>query len=262
MLKRSNNKDSDSHDDAPRWNRQDWYSILNIVSPITVVLFVILFNRDSETNRRLTDISYKVNATQFRPIIKFVGSPKLIVRDSLQLHGTYKKKRLILDSTLYQKADSVFVDLDIYFRIANTGSAIAKLHSLVQSSDSIAGSRSLRGKLLSKAFQHDRDSLSYIFPGDTLTIYKHIYAEVMDDSFTLHFFMLYENETDALYDTYYWAQYRMGILNRIKAYPNNTVRFVLIKNHDQNVYLVKDYLSTNLYSIVQADSIRLGTVTR
>lgn len=222
-------------------------SIFTIV--VSLLTFVWTIYRDSQIKKD----TYKQNAEVFKPEIEivkidFIGKP---IIDSIP-------QKSIIDEDGMPIID-VKMDVIAKFYITNTSK-----HSCIivgnLFTDRISGSDYMRYQLseedelkkLKLIDNNDFFKITEIKANDTATI-ENTYRlqSIQKQEFVLHFMILYENELEQLYDTYYWAQCKLNdlIIGSYFDSINNKSIFLAQKEQlEKMVELVKQNSHSKSYT--------------
>jgi hypothetical protein len=229
----------------------DWISVA------ALVLATFVSVRDCSQNKRIEELDYTSKAMEYRPLLEVVESPQIT---SIRVAGEKKiATHDLLDTT--QNADR-FIDIpcsltvDAKLRVVNSGNSLAEVYAYIWG-DTLSGTAPIRHRLLDKKLREDGFVVSPtseyfaikdVKPGDTTYFeISHTAKFVEENSFTMHFLLLYKNEAGVLYDTYYWARYNIApIMNKLEVLAINNKPIAIragtqeiaipefLKLHDQN----------------------------
>ncbi len=239
-------------------------SFTDILAAVSIVISLIVLVRDYYQSARIDQLSYTTSAVQFRPNLKIVGNLRIV---DFAL-GTRLPH---LDGPSLEEILTTPAELEIHIslRCTNTGNSLARIVNTFWT-DTVSGEEKLRALLTDKVRRQDaiipasfndyyktRDLSS----GDTTDIEaRHMVASYHDETFTLHFLILYENETGALFDTYYWARFAAGPFKmQEKDILIDGKREIIVtlgcRVDSQVVRLIDSHSSTMLYSPEAAKDI-------
>jgi len=151
----------------------------------------------------------------FKPDLRVVGEP---IINSVKINvDTYRFHNMRLESLLCETLNVYcFLEISSELVITNVGTSLARLYAVL-CSDTLSGDINIRKKLIAKNEEklhltlfpiEDYYKTKEIPPNDTFIIeFKQVLQCVSEGKFTLHYFILYDNEIGSLYDRYYWARY-------------------------------------------------------
>jgi hypothetical protein len=221
----------------------DWVSVA------ALVLATFVSVRDCSQNKRIEDLDYNSKAMEYRPRLDIVGNPQIT---SVGIAGEKKiATRDLLDTS--QNSDT-FIDIpcsltvDTKLCIVNSGNSLAEVYAYTWE-DTLSGNAQLRYRLLNKKLREngfvlspttDYFTIQDIKPGDT-SYFKlsHKANFVKENSFTMHFLLLYKNEVGVLYDTYYWARYDVTpIMSKLEVLAINN-KPVAVRSVPQEIKLLE-----------------------
>mgnify|MGYP000041116619 CR=1 FL=1 len=175
------------------------------------------------------DIQYATYANNFKPIIE-IDSLEINTRDSVKV-GEMLKKIKSNDFKLGPDnvpliAIPILVNTEMTFRLKNTGLHKAQLVGYF-CYDTICGTSILRSSIFDeKKVDYDNSNdFTYseidILPQEVEIIkIKRPLSWIVNDTFTIHLLLIYENDAGYFYDTYYWARYKYhGAVMGLKLDP-------------------------------------------
>lgn len=231
---------------------------------IAVILFTVLFVRDCSNTSKLNELTYRINATQFRPNLKLIGKPAF----DIYIEGDkFAMKDLLVQDSAGILDVTARLRVNAHFRVANIGNSVAHVFGFL-STDTLSGGETLREQLTidqRSGYELDTTTQYYklldISPNDTISVENEYKIKFLKDhTFTLHFLLLYENETGALFDTYYWARCNFGDILMSPQFSlmagKPYVRFLIPKKQlTEFLHIVDDHSSTRMYSQKQAENI-------
>jgi len=241
--------------------------LLTIISiTVALVLGCIGIIRDCAQDDKLSELTYLANASQYRPIIKVIGEPRII---SYQIdQGKMAVKDIITpDSSGVIRDVPAKIKLDLKFTMVNKGTALARIYAYVFG-DTTTGIDHIRQIIkngdtsrINIAEDSSFFNLTELPIGDTTQFeVSHWIKYVNTNSFTIHLFVLYANEMNVLFDSYYWARYNLSELITTPEFriQNGTLqfRFVAVKGSFKDfIRLIDANQSTNVYSKDYGDKI-------
>jgi len=241
-------------------------TLSDILAAVAILISVVVLIRDCSQNAQINELTYRTNATQFRPNLKVCEKPNLI---DFQLRSKMAVKDFFPRVTQDTIDTPATLRVTVSLKLTNIGNAVAHISSIVWV-DTVSGEDQIRRMLLDKNARPDSlqaGSLNRYFTpmdlstGDTTTIELKRDIEFIDrQAFTLHFLFLYENETGALFDTYYWARYQLGeiIYQPQVGMINGNPAVRIIYNRKQFREFLKfldDHSSTKVYTQEQSENI-------
>ena len=187
-----------------------WISIASVV--IVLAFSTISTIRDIRRDYR----DYDEKSVLFQPELKII--PESTIRFARLIIDTAKIKKMPPD-IIFSDTLEIPCSLQITskLKITNTGNYTAKMYASFWG-DFPSGDLLIRDNLLKrnqkklnliKCSQDNYYKTKQIAPDDTITIeYKHTIQSILNNEFTLHYFILYTNERGAFYGTYFWARYQ------------------------------------------------------
>ncbi len=207
----------------------------NIIS-ISGVFFALIFSginlcRDINQNKKITEINYKINSINYQPRVKIANFPKIgRIWFSDTLHIDLRKFVKI------NKNDSIIPTIEIApklkigfkYKIINIGNSLAKLIAVMYG-DTSTDVYFLRERILSRIDKINQKDLfppysrNQILPNATDTMEVSLSEEIQfinDQKFTIHILLLYKNELNYFYDSYYCYQFKIKEL----FFPNPFIR--------------------------------------
>lgn len=218
-------------------------SIITISVSLLTIAWTII--RDSQIKKD----TYKQNAEVFKPEIEivkinFIGKP--IIDSIPQNSKTDKDGMPIIESQ---------IDVIAQFYITNKSKhsciIVGKLFT-----DRISGSDFMRYQLSEKdelknlklTDKNDFFKITEIKANDTVII-ENTYRlqKIQKDEFVLHFMILYENELEQLYDTYYWAQCKLNELT-IRTYFDSIKNKFIIQAQKEQLEKMVELVEQNSHS--------------
>ena len=196
-------------------NIELWLSIASIiVAGGALLISAKSCIRDEQQDKYIKEVAYTQNAMQYHPRIVFAESPRIIkcMMDTAKVH-------LNLDDFLKNIEIGKPPLLDIQFellltyqlKLTNIGESIGSLFAIV-TADSLSSIKIIRERLLSDTYPYikikpfGRFMKTALLPLAADTVVFEITEKVSrleDDEFAVHLMLLYENEMDQMYDTYY-----------------------------------------------------------
>jgi len=239
--------------------------VIVFLSSIAIIISIITFIRDCSQDRRIAELGYITNAVQFRPNLKVIDKPIVDIQ--------FRSEIPVSELLSHQSTDTIdtptTINVTAKIELINTGNTKAHIFSYMWK-DTVAGDEKIRQILLNKKkrtdliqFVSNKDFYKIIdlSAGDTKIIEVNQDIEnIPNDTFVLHFLFLYESETDALFDTYYWARYAFGNIivkpEMVKVNGKSVLRANIGKKRIQDIIvLVDDNSSTKIYSQKQSKDI-------
>jgi hypothetical protein len=169
--------------------------------------------------KRIEDVDFENMSIEQRPILKIVGEPQIVevrlgrvkevtdtIPDAYRLQSTGNIPYL-----MYRKY------LKIELRVTNVGRTVAEIIQEVWT-DSSTDKPIIRRRMLDPFQRKQLFDSSFavempynpteVLPGDTIP--KFIDLQIGNNrfsTFTIHYYLLYKNQREALYDTYVWMQF-------------------------------------------------------
>ena len=201
-------------------------------------------------------LSFSISGIENKPILKVQGSPQIL---SFEL----KSKKSIPGSVLFSNPrpsiESVLT-LKTRINLINEGRAIAKVVAYAVM-DKPTGAPEIRKTI--QGLQENKkekninleiglDSSYYetldILPGDKRSIDFSYTIQALDKEgkFTLHYFFLYANDLENVFDSYYWARYETKKDFKIAHQGDNF--FSADKEWPTPFKFLDDHFSTQMYS--------------
>ena len=184
---------------------------------IASVIIVFAFSTVSTIREKKRDYrDYDEKSLLFQPKLKVI--PESTIGFARLIIDTAKLKKMPPD-IIFSDTHEIPCSLQIIskLKIANIGNYTAKVYASFWG-DFPSGDLLIRDNLLKrnqkklnliKCSQDNYYKTKQIAPDDTITIeYKHTIQFMLNNEFTLHYFILYTNEIGAFYDTYFWARYQ------------------------------------------------------
>jgi hypothetical protein len=239
--------------------------VSNILASIAIVISVIVLIRDCAQDRRVAELGYVTNAVQFRPNLKIISKPIV----SIQFRSEIPVNELLSRQSTDTINSPTTINVTAEIKLINTGNAKANIFSYMWK-DTVTGDEKIRQILLNKKKRTDLIQLVSnedfykiidLSAGETKTIeVKQDIENIPNDTFVLHFLFLYKSETDALFDTYYWARYSLGNIIVKPEIVTIDGKSVLRPNFGNKqiqdiIVLVDDNSSTKMYSQKQSKDI-------
>jgi hypothetical protein len=176
------------------------------------------------------DIQYEINSNNFKPIIE-IDTLEINTRDSVKVNEMLQKIKSndfkLGPDNVPEIAIPILVNTEMTFRLKNTGLHKAQLVGYF-CYDTICGTSILRSRIFDEKkvnFDNSKDftySEIDILPQEVEIIkIKRPLSWIVNDTFTIHLLLIYENEAGYFYDTYYWARYKYhGAIMGLKLDPN------------------------------------------
>lgn len=199
------------------------WNLLNTLLALAVFAFGLVRDCKQESETEL------LSARSIRPNIVFtqpfriksadVDYDKIKFKDLLSIAKTndsISKKNV--DSVLFIQGSPNSVSFTASVFLKNTGNEVAKIRYII-TGDTLSGMDDIRSILRDE--QRRKASLVYSDVQDKFSILElqpnesasydipYIVRYLDDRSFRMHILVIYEGESTALYDTYYWADYNV-----------------------------------------------------
>lgn len=185
-------------------------SIIALV--VTIISSCYLFYRDTVQDQRVEQLEYKNDSMNYRPRLEIVGKPSIkainIKADSVKPSGEF------LDA--YSK-----LSFTAELKFKNTGNSTGRIIAQIEA-DTVSGYDNIRTMLLSYRRNEAKFIsepwkefflLKEVLPTDTTILeVHHEFDFVSNSQAVLHLLILYENELNNLYDTYYWARFKVNTM--------------------------------------------------
>ncbi len=174
-----------------------------------LLISVFSLYHDVDQDNKIDEVANTTQALTFRPHLTVYRIPDV---DPHPFDPTPIKDGNPDTSTIAFR-----VRLKCVARVLNDGNCGALLQAQAWT-DTVSGGPTIRSVLRDPAsletlhFQPFPDfyNLRELQPDDTLSLaFNHVVRKATDATFVLHLLMLYENDAGQLYDTYYWARYRL-----------------------------------------------------
>lgn len=202
-------------------NLHNFKKFLKFIYPF-IVLFISLWAniRNCSQDRKMMQMDYSVKAMGYKPFLKVVGKP---VVQSFEIFSDTNSLKMSIQHEKLTSTDSIldipaFITVHFKLPITNNGNSLSKIIATCLA-DTLTGTDILRrwlfnGKLRKLHFDilpsEDYFTSKEVAVGETVNLQlKRTVGFISEGQFTLHFFILYENDIGNVYDTYYWARYQI-----------------------------------------------------
>jgi hypothetical protein len=176
----------------------------------TLAILIALFGqlRDCSQNRKINKLEYEVNSLNFKPVIKV---EQIMLSNFREKFEAQSSKDSLTDTLTI--IENYKINTDITFFLKNVGNSKAKLIAAI-CTDTLSGNDIIKKSVLEKGLkgttlkQNDYYLYLELLPNETKTLkFNKTIGFVGKESFTIHLLLLYQNDLDVLYDTYYWARF-------------------------------------------------------
>lgn len=212
-------------------NRAQKSFVISIFAIIlTLFSYIYLYYRHEKEDERFEVLQYETNGIRYRPKLEIVGKPiierVILKRDSVNRSGDF--------INAYNK-----LGFTAELNFKNTGNTDAKILAVIQT-DTVSGAAFIRDMLLSETMRARKLNKVYLMnefflfkevSRDDTTSFKvnHELNFITNSEAVLHFLVLYENELGNLYDTYYWAKFKIKteIVGRIEHTILDTTQMIV-----------------------------------
>jgi hypothetical protein len=236
-----------------------------IISVFSLCVSIFVAWRGCEQDKRITEISYRTN----RPRLEPVGEFQL---DSIAFGFLPNKIINIHRDTMTR--DSIPV-VDVNWTIAghltfcNMGTDIARIRFYAyldkNSTDAIIRDVLLGKKIRNISFSMDSLSNALYFkivdiaPRDTFkfSIVRQIQFITETEDAVLHFLVLYENQSGAFFDTYYWTRLKISGCNMMFAADSQYIFLTPVSEEEllNSIKIIQSRPSYNMYSDAQKNKM-------
>jgi len=190
---------------------KDWVSLSAVI--ISLISLSITLIRGCSQDKKIEELNYANKAVEFRPCLEVIGNPEIISVE-------FASEKMPVSKFYESHSDTIdipsFLTMNAKLRLVNTGNSRAKVYASFWQ-DTLSGDPKIRDLLLDKKARAkkiratpvlDYFWLKEVRPSDTVSFdMSDTVRFVEGNKFTIHFLLLYENESHVLYDTYYWARY-------------------------------------------------------
>jgi hypothetical protein len=233
---------------------------------VAIVLGVVGMLRNCSQDEKIEDLSFQNSSLQHRPHLKVIRNPEII---GIRMIGSKKfaikdliKSKSEIDSI---KTLEIPADMTLKFKltIKNIGNALAKVY-LIGMMDTTTGEDRMRDIL--KTMKPDSSDSSYfhnleISSGDS-TIFENEWKIQFfsNNSFTIHFFLVYGNDFNAIYDTYYWVRYQAAPIESLYKLEESNGKIIYRKvqeqpNPSEVLKVIETNSSSKAYSKKESEEI-------
>lgn len=225
---------------------------------ITLLVFIFGTLKDFSQQKILEDISYKNLALSYRPEVIVVKPPKIkniiLTQDTTKENISHLRTNHLYDHD-YDGIISVSTEVEFSLRVANINNHRAILIAYVLADTSsfypfLDADFSKRNIVYDLA--HDILKPVYLINGDTIDYdFTYNIQNINDDFFVLHFLLLYENEADILYNTYYQAKYKLRFPDLFLPKVNDNISINSIHKiygNSNMLEFIEDNLTSYFYS--------------
>lgn len=185
--------------------------IISIMALATTIIFnSYLFYRNIQQDQKVESLEYKNDSMNYRPRLEILAYPFI---ESIALKPVSIKPAgefLNAYSKLRFRAELKF---------KNTGNSTGRVLAIIHA-DTLSGYDNIRAILLSDRRNTAKFNIARwkeffpikeILPSDTATFkIDHEFDFVSNAQAVFHFLIFYENELNNLYDTYYWARFKLN----------------------------------------------------
>jgi hypothetical protein len=206
-------------------------------------------------DKKLNNLTYHINSIEHRPHLKIV--------DISINNCTFKSRPFTIFKETENDSDTLNIEVNIEvettLKIVNIGNSKASL-ILEVAADTASGNMFLKNVLPRLTQQAEKSEYRRYYPyfeinvNDTaIFTYKRKIENIDDNKFTLHFYLLYNNELQQFFDTYYWARFSVTPFliqpqfnNNIK---NNSLPIIYnFKDIERSIHFVDDNNFSYTYS--------------
>lgn len=219
-------------------------------------------------DKRIKTTTYSVNALQHRPLLEITGQPILKkCKPTISNHvGTSLEEEDKKGIQLLVK------DLEVSLRLKNNGNSSAYIFAIV-GCDKSTGKPFLRDQVFDKTDGEIRlhiGTLPGFYSDNQILPSQDKEFELISDIgdvdengvFVRHYIVLYKNELDMVYDTYYWCRFRLRELDKDENDQIHAFVMPLALDDGNSIeykIVVIDYLdsnfSTKTYSKEESEEI-------
>lgn len=211
-----------------------------------IILSLITFGWTIFRDFQLKKQSYRLDSELLKPELEvvdidFEGKP---IFDIAPIIDSSDKNRIPLIKTQFE--------LHVVFYITNSSDNTCTLTAEIYN-DSLSGIDFLRERILNKKekrFKYSDNNTFFriieIKKNDTIKI-EHTYKlrSIHDNSFTIHSLIFYQNEIGQLYDTYYWAKFKINDMIVSRHFDSISKKEILLVPKEQLDKLIELELDNN-----------------
>jgi len=176
----------------------------------TIFSSVYLWHRDTQQDQKVERLEYKNDSMNYRPRLEIIAYPfiesialkPISIKPADEFLNAYSKLRFRAE-----------------LKFKNTGNSTGRVLALIHA-DTLSGDDNIRAILLSDRRKTAKFNITpwkeffpikEILPSDTTTFkIDHEFDFVSNAQAVFHFLIFYENELNNLYDTYYWARFKLN----------------------------------------------------
>jgi len=228
--------------------------ISNFIAGAALIVSIIVLGKDCSQDKKIDKTNYSLAQIQFKPQIKIVKTQII----GFDFHSDFyleTDEEYLSHDTIDSKAE---LELNVRFHITNIGNTPAKIFGEI-CTDNTSSKRFI--KTILKKQEHKNDTTPFINDyyskieisnGDTLEIERNFkIKQINDKMFTLHYLLLYRNDLNQYFDTYYWARFKCNeLIFKEEYYPESQiVRFKAAKKDIiKMVEFVDDMNYSDIYS--------------
>ena len=232
------------------------FSTSDFIALGAVIISIIALCKDCSQNKKIDKTNYSLSQIQNKPQIKIIKTEII----GFELHSEMNPQGTE-ESYLKHDTTDLGVELELNTRIylTNIGNVSAKIFGEI-CSDNTSSKRFLREIL--KDVKHTVDTTGFIKDyyrnieinnGDTLKIERKFKISNPNiDKFTIHYMLLYENDLDQYFDTYYWARFKLNeLVIKEEFYPNEQLLHLKVARKDliNMIKFIDDYNYTDSYNL-------------
>lgn len=196
-----------------------------------------------QDDAKIDSLKFENNSIKYRPNIRVIGDPILekVWFDSSEIEIKD------LDNNFISYPFVIKCHLKLKFRLVNEGNSLADIISII-SIDTTSADIVVRRRLLDPKFtRYKFDAFHPFFNNemlpkiDTLD-YNHTEGIdfLKDQLFTLHFLILYENELEQIFDTYYWVQFKIEDYIMPSAFIRKENQIIKLEPASKNLVIIVD----------------------
>ncbi len=243
----------------------------NLISFGSLIVSVTAFVWGWCNSDRTSTLENQLLAYQYQPRLSLIRAPHIKeVRTLTESFNPDSIEQIPQDSNssipIVKLPGKLSITSQLFLK--NSGNALAKIFGYIQTDTTsfipmIRQSflRSIRNKESIIVTEFER--LNEVLPGDsTMLTFQHEVAYFDSNKFTLHYLILYENESGNLYDTYIWSQfiikdYPMDVqISQVGAEKVMRVNYPKVKAGDLVISANPPNDSYFTYTVAESEEIR------